>query len=185
MNKIIKTAALISAAISLTAIASAAKITGDIAFTGNATLNGSVTTATAFTTFDNVEVANFTQTGGYLGTDGAAVSMTAFSFDPFAGPVNPLWTFTVGPNTYSFVLESVTSIVRNAAAIIPTLTISGKGIASATGFEDAAGDWTITTQGNQSRVSFSSATTVPDGGASAVLLGLGLLGLAAIRRFKR
>ncbi len=187
MNNISKLAAVI-AAISITGLASGAKITGIIAFTGTTTLNGSVATATTFTSFSDVVVANFTQTGDYLGTDGSAVTMSPFTFDPALAPspVSPLWTFISGLTTYSFRLDTITEVIRDMSGPIDKLTVSGRGLASATGFDDAIGDWTLTTQGGTSRISFSSAAAVPEGGTTAALLGLGLIGLVSLsRRFKR
>ena len=49
----------------------------------------------------------------------------------------------------------------------------------ATGFATTAGTWSITDTGRQATVTFGSAATVPDSGATALLIGLGLAGVAA------
>ncbi len=48
-----------------------------------------------------------------------------------------------------------------------------------TGFDPTPGTWSITDTGGKATVTFGSAATVPDGGATALLVGLGLAGLAA------
>jgi len=165
------------------------KVNGIISFDGTVVLNSSVATATAFDSFSNVEVAALTNTGDYAGTDGSLVTMQGFAFDPFAGAaISPLWTFDIGLVTYSFELTSITLVDRFAGGGNYFLSVAGSGMASITGFEDAAGTWSLTTQSGTgaTTLSFSSTTSVPDSGATAALLGLGLIGLgAASRRFKK
>lgn len=182
----LKSIAIAAIAIAATQFASAAKINGEIAFDGTVNLNGSTQTATAFTSFTNVKVATDTQTADYVGLDGLDTSMTGFSFAPFSGPVNTLWEVVDGLSTYSFVLEQLTGVSRFTIGSQNFLVVSGTGTASATGFEDAKGSWSLTTQSGSSKstLSFSSATDVPDTGATALLLGLGLVGLASARRLR-
>lgn len=168
--------------------AQASFISGSISFDGTATLNGPITTATGFTSFTGVDVADLTQTGDYSGTDGSLVTMTGFDFDPFNGPVTPLWTFDYSGKTYSFDLNTITGVSRANFGGFDFLTVSGSGVANITGFSATNGSWALTTQSqsNSTTLSFSAASAVPDSGATAALLGLGLIGLAgAARRFKK
>jgi hypothetical protein len=111
--------------------------------------------------------------------------MNPFTFSPFpVGGVNPLWTVTVGLNTYSFSLSSPISISQPGDN---TLELKGTGTLMATGFDNTPGTWIFT--GNQGGGTFSysssNAARVPDGGASIALLGLSILGLGGVSRFVR
>jgi hypothetical protein len=187
--KTLKTLAVASIALLAASASFAAKINGSISFNGTVGLNGPIATATEFTSFSNVTVANGTQTAGYAGLDGLAATMNGFQFDPVLAPdpVDVLWQVVDGLNTYSFVLEYLTGVDRASFGGQDFLTVSGKGTASATGYDDAVGVWSITTQSatGASTLSFSSTTSVPDAGATSVLLGLGLVSVVALRRFKK
>jgi hypothetical protein len=166
-------------------------ITGSISFAGTTTINGtSFVSATEFTSFQNVTVgAPSALSGSYVGTSGAAVTMTPFIWSPptASTPVNPLWTFVFGGDTYSFNLG-----VLHADYASPTgLLLSGIGTAFITGpgldFLATTGTWNLSSQTlGESSFTFSSTTTVPhsvpDGGTTATLLGGSLIGLAFIGR---
>jgi len=94
-------------------------------------------------------------------------------------------------NGITLTLTSLTETANNASLI----TLDGNGVFSGGGFDDTFGDFDITVIKSVSPggtfVTFNLATTsavegrpvvTPDGGASAMLLGLGILGLAALRR---
>ncbi|HET7535064.1 MAG TPA: VPDSG-CTERM sorting domain-containing protein, partial [Candidatus Didemnitutus sp.] len=65
------------------------------------------------------------------------------------------------------------------------LAVSGTGWVTGNGFDASVGTWSFTTQNGAAdgAFSFSAASAVPDGGYTALLLGLGLLGLCAAYRF--
>ena len=168
--------------------ANAVPIVGKVDFFGNLTVNtNNLNTATSFTSFTGVTVVNnppFTPTGSYAGTGGASVTMNSFTFKPtFTAPVPNLWSFTVGPLTYTFNLSSITSISQPGDN---TLTIVGQGIATITGggsFDPTAGTFFISTQGPAaSSFTFSATTTVPEGGSALALLGIGLIAVELVRR---
>jgi hypothetical protein len=166
-------------------------ITGSISFAGTSTINGtSFVTATGFTLFQDVTVgAPSALSGSYVGTSGAAVTMTPFTWSPptASTPINPLWTFVSGGDTYSFDLS-----VLHEDYVSPTgLLLSGNGTAFITGpglnYVATTGTWDLSSQTlDLSTFTFSSSTTIPagipDGGTSATLLGGSLLGLAMIGR---
>jgi hypothetical protein len=166
-------------------------ITGSISFSGTTAINGtSFVTATEFTSFQEVTVgAPSALSGNYVGTSGAAVTMTPFIWTPptASTPVNPLWTFVSGGDTYSFDLN-----VLHVDYASPTgLLLSGIGTAIITGpglaFLNTTGTWDLSAQTlNLATFTFSSTTTVPngvpDGGTTATLLGGSLFGLALIGR---
>jgi|SRR5665213_3690197 len=170
-------------------------ITGNISFSGTSTINGSsFVTATAFTKFENVFVgAPSALSGSYVGTSGAPVTMTPFTWSPPSAstPLNPLWTFVFGGDTYSFDLS-----VLNVDFAGPTgLLLSGTGTAIITGpgldFVNTTGAWNLSAQTlNLATFTFSSTTTVPavavpDGGTTATMLGGSLFGLALINRKRK
>jgi len=52
-----------------------------------------------------------------------------------------------------------------------------------TGFDPTAGEWVFTANQGGGTFSFSSSNAaVPEGGSALILLGLGLVGLEALRR---
>ena len=167
-------------------------ITGNISFSGTSTINGtSFVTATAFTLFQGVTVGSPSAlSGSYVGTSGAAVTMTPFTWSPPSAstPLNPLWTFVSGGDTYSLNLS-----VLNVDYVSPTgLLLSGLGTVMITGpglnYLNTTGAWNLSAQTlGVSTFTFSSTTTahaaaVPDGGTTAAMLGASLLGLALINR---
>jgi hypothetical protein len=167
------------------------QISGSLSFAGTTTMNGvNFVTATAFTSFQNVTVgAPSALSGNYVGTSGAVVTMTPFIWAPptASTPVNPLWTFVSGGDTYSFNLS-----VLHADFASPTgLLLSGLGTAFITGpgldFLATSGTWNLSAQTlNLATFTFSSTTSipsgVPDGGSTVILLGGSLIGLALIGR---
>jgi len=188
-----KTACLILAitGIGLSTQATPIPITGSISFAGTTTIDGaSFVSATRFMSFENVTVgAPSALSGNYVGTSGAAVTVTPFTWSPptASTPVNPLWTFVSGGNTYSFDL----SVLHVDYASDTGLLLSGLGTAFITGpgldFLATTGTWNLSSQTlGQSSFTFSSTTTVPngvpDGGTTVTLLGGSVLGLALIGR---
>jgi len=169
-------------------------ITGNISFSGTSTINGtSFVTATKFTSFQDVTVgAPSALSGSYVGTSGAAVTMTPFTWSPPSAstPLNPLWTFVSGGDTYSLDLS-----VLNVDYVSPTgLLLSGIGTVIITGsglnYLNTTGTWNLSAQTlGISTFTFSSTTTVPaavpDGGTTAAMLGGSLLGLALINRKRK
>lgn len=166
-------------------------IDGTISFAGTVTIDtSSLATATKFTSFQQVVVgAPSSLFGDYAGTSGATVTVTPFTWNPPGAsvPLNPLWTFMSGGDTYSFNLSSLHVDFASAGA----LDLSGSGTAFITGPGTdklpTTGQWSLTAQTfGVSTFTFSSTTTagapVRDGGTTAVLLGSCCLGFAFFRR---
>ena len=166
-------------------------ISGSLSLSGTITMDGtSFLTATKFTAFENVFVGGPSSlSGDYIGTSGATVTVTPFTWSPptTSTPISPLWTFVSGGNTYSFDLS-----VLHADYASPTgLLLSGLGTAHITGpgLEklDTTGHWDFSAQTlGLSTFTYSSTTTVPtgvpDGGSTVAMLGAGLLGMGLMRR---
>jgi hypothetical protein len=193
-NKCLVVGAVV-AFVAFTATVQAIPITGSINFQGGtATLNSpSVTTATAITAFGGAPTVatalGVAPTGSFTGTGGTAVTFvpTGFTFSPglSPNPVNPLWSFVFGGNTYSFSLSSVTSSV----GVGPSLNLAGAGTLSISGgvFTPTAATWTFSTTGTgPDTFGFvagnTSVPTVPDGGMTVILLGIALSGLCLFRK---
>jgi PEP-CTERM motif len=187
MKKLVTAAFVALSLVAAPNAAHAAAITGAVAIgglfdpTGGAGVDLSDATGIDFTDGTTVVQGG---TDDYAGTTGAAVTFTDFTFSPFAGPISPLWTFIVGPNTYSFDLTSVSVTFQDAS----NLTLEGLGILSITGFDDTKGSWIFT--GNTSGFglfNFSATNSAIPEPASVLLLGLGFLGSAGAlrRRFAR
>lgn len=162
----------------------AAQITGGVLFTGGSlTVNGSLQTATAFTGFSGSKVMLGGQSGSYASVPtGTAVAWTPFTFSPslFPNPVSPLWTFTIGPTTYSFEATSVTMVQQSPGF----LNVKGAGIAHIDGYADTPGNWYIHSTGRSTFFTFGAGSNaVPDGGMTVALLGAaaGVLGLLRTR----
>jgi hypothetical protein len=166
-------------------------ISGSISFSGTTTIDTtSFVTATMFKSFQSITVgAPAALSGDYTGTSGAAVTMTPFIWVPptASTPLNPLWTFVSGGNTYSFDL----SVLHEDYASPTGLLLSGLGTAHITGPGlsklDTTGNWDLSAQTlNLATFTFSSTTTIPssipDGGSTVVLLGGSLIGLGFIGR---
>jgi hypothetical protein len=158
-------------------------ITGGISLSGGyATDSGNLNTATAFTSFSGVFVSSVS--GSYSGVPtgmaSPSVTQNPFSFNPFNGPITPLWTFVSGMSTYSFDLTTLSSRQQPGD---DTLTLKGTGTLKITGFTDTAGSWLFTANQAGGTFSFSSSNAaVPDSGSAVALLGIALAGIEGARR---
>lgn len=154
-------------------------IDGTITFAGGVTLDSpssppTVGDSTGVTSWVNPKVQS---TSGDFSSvaNGTSVTISApWSFT--SGPISGFWT--VGGFTFDLSSSSVDSQSAHFVSVTGTGTISGNG------FTTTPGDWLFTTQDKaaNSVFSFSASSSAPDGGATAMLLGIGFLGLAGLRR---
>lgn len=185
--KTFKTLGFTLALAGLVTAARATPINGDIWFTSdaNATLNNTPSLATQIIAWGAVTVSSGA-TGSYSAVSGGqAVTMTpalpwTFGAVGTTGTniVTNLWSFTIGSTTYAFDLLTLTTNGMAGSARV----LEGFGTAKITGLDNTAGFFSMSTSGTGAKVSFSAYTSVPDGGSTIALLGLAMVGIAALRR---
>jgi hypothetical protein len=192
MNSIIKFAGVAIVACALTQSIQATPVTGNIGFTGGVTYDtSSAGTATEVTSWINPIV---TLTSGVFATpspfavaSGTPVSFTGSTWSFNSGAISSFWS--VGGFTFNLV-SSV--IVSQQPGLNPGQTgyvvVSGTGMVSGNGFTPTVMDWSFTSQdpkagSNPDSWTFSaSANSVPDGGATVMLLGLALSAVALLKK---
>ena len=162
--------------------ASAAPIMGDLglvlAFGGSVNVDTAGNTV-SFSAGNNSQVN--IATGDYLPLGGQSASYASFTYSPFAEMV----IFTGG--TFSFELSSINTIAEVGT---DGVTLKGVGTMSLDGFDDTIGSWSFSADRANASAAFnfsSTATTplnVPDGGTTALLLGVGLVSMSFIARRK-
>jgi hypothetical protein len=157
--------------------AQAVPITGAITFAGGVTLDQpSVNNATEVTSWVSPTV--FSASGSFAAfvTTGDSVTFTPLWF--FNSPAIPAF-WTVDGFTFSETASFVVSQGGGFVNVVGTGTISGNGFGPTTAI------WTFTAQDPSAGGVFSfsgSSQGTPDGGATVLLLGLGLVGIEGIRR---
>ena len=185
-SNILKYVACAAVTLGLAATVQAVQITGTVRMSGDVTLDTtSLATANNATAFAAVTVVG-SPTGSFAGTGGAVVTWKPFGWNPSTAPVPTLWTYISGL-TYSFDLGTITGFTRTDATL---LFVQGTGTVRITGFDPTAANWTFTITDSSAGTAgdfvfgFADSNTavVPDGGATVMLLGAALSGLALIRR---
>jgi hypothetical protein len=171
----------------LAAPAFAAPITGEVS------INGDDTFTSTSITFQNP--ANLGSTSGSFTTVFGVVPPVVDNV------VTMISTLTASSTGNLFSISGIPGLPGNAGALaitppttfsftggaLPSLTASGTGTLSLTGFDNTPGIWEVTTQGVTTTVTFSAtaiAQATPEP-ASLALLGAGLLGLGFVASRKR
>lgn len=172
----------------------AAFIIGDISFTGSVALNGPISTATQVNNFfdgaGNINKADIVLAAGNYAafvTPGVTVATMAapWIFNPSTA-TPALWS----AGGFTFDLASSSIVLQNNVGN-GFLVVSGLGTVTGNGFQATAGSWSFSANGpangTTGRFSFSAGTnSVPEGGSSIALLGLGLISLPLLRKkFRR
>jgi hypothetical protein len=132
--------------------------------------------------------------GSFTGTTGLTGLIKDFSFSgpgSVAFPTPVIAAFEVSAGVLSVDLLSFTSVTTTCPAGCTTsgspqaVTIVGNVLLHLLGFEDTPGSLTLTAQGGITSGSFSATNqSVPEPG-TALLLGLGLSGLAVARKVRK
>jgi hypothetical protein len=184
MKNILKLAAVAAVAFALTQTVQAVPVTGSIGFTGGVTIDkSSMGSATEVTSWVSPIV---------LGTSGSFATVPNFTPTTFSG----VWQFASGPiasfwSVGGFTFNLVSSYVVSqgfGAGGLGYVVVNGSGMVSGNGYSSTYMSWSFTSQDPKSSSSpdtwtFSaSANTVPDGGATVILLGIALSGAALLRK---
>lgn len=175
-------------ALGLAATVQANNITGGISLAGGpiATSPSDLALATSITSFGTVRTTDVSGDYSSVPFGTTVPTTTGFTFLPNLSPntVMNVWDFTYNGKDYSFDLSAIQSVDQGVNANgTHFLTISGTGTLHITGFTDTPGSYLFTANSASSTFSFSSSNgALPDGGATAMLLGAALSGLALIRR---
>jgi len=165
--------------------AQAVPVTGDVRFSGTTIVDAARTTFLSFSSVF-VQPGPLSATGDFAGSQGSAVMMNGFQYNPFTSPVTPLWTFTNAfGTTFSFDLLTATAVMNTANFI----SIQGTGILFASGTinrDPTFGLFVLTATNTDGGFDFGfssqTSATVPEGGSVLALLGLALVGVEALRR---
>jgi hypothetical protein len=187
-GRIIACAALLLALLPFTAGAS--PITGELAIYSAVDPVGGGSTLGTATGLDFVGpgvVLGFpAPDGAFAGTAGSAVTFQDFYFSPTLSPapVIPLWQFSSGGVTFAFTLTSVRVVTQTAGFLL----LDGSGVltSSRAGLDPTLASWTFAAGSLRDGTftvapSASKTETVPEGGSTLVMLGLGVLAVAALR----
>jgi hypothetical protein len=181
-NTWIKTMAAAVAVLGVAGIAQATPVTGNITFTGGVQLN-SASSGTA------TEVLDWTGPGGagnpiVLSASGSFASITPGASATFTSPwnfnsgaVNNFWT--VGGFTFDLISSYIAFQGGNPAGVL----VDGTGMVSGNSLTSTLISWSFSVSdpsaGTPPIFSFQAAAgSVPDGGTTAAMLGMGILGLS-------
>jgi hypothetical protein len=177
----LKTLAALAAAFAASSLAQADPITGGIAFSGTPTfINGDTAVS-----FSGVSIGGGTGSFAGVTADAGSLSFSTIILDPLALPKNNLWQFTDDGVLYSF---QATSIDFSSPPSQPVWDLSGGGtITIANGTDTPTfGTWSITySDNNILQFEATTGTQVPDSGATALLLALGVASLCVFERRSR
>ena len=174
----------VAAALAISALtaqqAQGTMINGAITFAGGAVYDTtSLATATRVDTFSDVTVQSRDGDFSAFVNVGDSVTMTMpWIFSP-STPTPDLWS--VGG--FSYDLDTSTVVLQNADFLI----ITGTGTIMGNGFDATPGTWSFTSQSPDANGVFSFSASgdfqgVPDGGITAALLGVSLVGMELLRR---
>ena len=187
----IKLAGVVAVALALTQTLQAVTITGNIGFTGGVTYNtGSAATATQVTSWITPQVTlvsgDFKTPAPFAVAPGTAATFTSsvWNFNTSTA-ISSFWS--VGGFTFKLLSSYIVS-QGGTPGVNGFVVVSGAGIVSGNGYSDTAMSWSFSSQdptsgSNPDSWTFSaSANSVPDGGATVMLLGIALSGAALLKR---
>lgn len=173
----------------LTTGAQAVPITGQITLSADASsvainFGTNTVTFTPASPSTNAKVDTVSGNMAGLAPVGTLVVYKNFQYDPLV-VVNPIWS----TSNLTFTLTSISAYAEPFGA---SLVIFGSGTISSSvlGFDPTPGNWSFNASETSNIFSWGSTVSavsrVPDGGASAILLGVSLLGLVgASRKFRK
>jgi hypothetical protein len=191
MKKMIKLAGVAAVALVLVQSVQAIPVTGAIGFTGAVQFNtSSAGTAAAVTTWVNPMVTLDSGSFSIIPlTTAATFSAAVWNFVTTSPTLPFFWTVSNGTSGFQFVLNSSGITAQGPGFVV----VNGTGTVTATGanplgYTATTLSWSFTSQDpasthNPDQWTFSaSANSVPDGGATVMLLGIALSGVALLRK---
>jgi len=161
----------------------AVPITGNVGFTGRVSYDASSAgTATEVVNWINPNVNG--TSGAFTGiANGTPSNLTAPWFFDTSSAINNFWS--VGGFTFQLLSSWVTA---QGGGSLGYVIVNGTGIVSGNGYDPTVLSWSFTSQDpavtqDPTTCTFSaSANSVPDGGATVMLLGIALSGVALLKR---
>lgn len=165
------------------AAAQALPISGEIHFGGMfSTDTGDLASATKIVDFPKAFVIDAT---GDFKADGIEFSdpatIVGYSFDPDLIVTNPLWTVKGTSHTWTFDLSNISVSLQTSSQ----LNMIGDGMIYRDGVDATSGAWVFTGNSGGSIFTFSAhSNSVPEP-AILALMGLGFVGMGAVRRRAR
>ena len=155
------------------------------------TINGTLTIAGG-AAFDTSDLATATRVNAWSNTTVQSLTGDFAGFVNVNDPVTMTAPWIFSPSTFTPGLWSVGGFTYDLLSSIVVLQnsdfllITGIGTVMGNGFDPTQGSWSFTTQSPDANGVFSfsagTSTPVPDGGVTAALLGIGLVGLELFRR---
>lgn len=185
MKKTTIIAGIAAMAFTLTQTVQAVPITGSIGFTGGATIDtSSMGTATEILTWINPVATLDYQTFSSVAFGTPASIAGNWSFND-STPITGFWkvgifTFNL---TSSYIFQQ-----GGVAGSTGYVVVDGMGTVSAPGYDDTAMAWSFTAQDpaagqNPASWTFSaSSNSLPDGGATVMMLGIALSGVTLLKK---
>ncbi len=161
MTKVVAVLAIFCLALMSAPSAKADPITGEVAFIGGFTATG----GSGPTDLANATGVAFSSgiVGGSTGDFAsygvgmyAPVSLTSFTFAPFSGPVDPLWSVGI----FEFTLNTVDVVSQSATSLV----LAGNGIVSTTvnvGLDATAFGWSFSGDNSGGTLQLFSSTASP------------------------
>jgi hypothetical protein len=178
-NLLLKFAGALLLAFTVNSTALAAPLTGTITFGGGVMIDGSFPSPLGVNTWPHAIVIDADGSFSALSFGDEVTFANNWSFA--SGPVDDFWQ--VGDFSFDLTNSWISSFSATS------IGVTGIGILNAPGYDATPGTWSFTTQapGNAGGMfSFSaSGSAVPDGGATALLLGVGLVGMSFVARRRK
>lgn len=187
MKNIFKIGGAAAVALALAQEVQATPVTGSIGFGGTVTWDTqSAATATEVTAWQNTQALSDNGTFASFITPIAPVTFTSSAWTlNDAATINNFWQ--AGGFTFQLLSSSITT-QGGSPGQTGFVVVNGTGIVSGNGFSPTTLSWSFSAQDPKSgtapdRWTFSaSANSVPDGGATVLLLGIALSGVALLRK---
>jgi hypothetical protein len=187
MKNMIKIAGVAAVALALTQSIQAIPVSGNIGFAGQVTLNSSSAgTASAVTGWVNPHVEG--DSGSFSGiADNTPVTFTGSTWNfTTVSAINPFWSV----DGFTFVLTSSWILSQGGSAALDNgyVVVDGWGYVTGNGYAQTEMFWTFSISDPQANTQIpdwsfqASATSVPDGGATVMLLGIALSGVALLKK---